>query len=148
MATQKTLVGATLALAVILMVAGVLAIIQSSKTVPSHGHIQGISVNLYSDAGCTLPLTSVDWGNINNGTSTIYTIYIKNEGTANMTLSMTTNTWTPSNATSYVTLTWNRDSYVLANQTSVSADLDLTVSPSLTDGMDFTVNIVVIGTSS
>jgi hypothetical protein len=148
MATQKTLVGATLALAVILMVAGVLAIIQSSKTVPSHGHIQGISVNLYSDADCILPLTSVDWGNINNGTSTIYTIYIKNEGTASMTLSMTTNTWTPSNATSYVTLTWNRDSYVLANQTSVSADLDLTVSPSLTDGMDFTVNIVVIGTSS
>ena len=148
MVNKKTVIGTALVLAVAFTIAGGLAVIQSSKTVPSHGHIQGISVNLYSNAGCTVPLTSVDWGNINNGTSTIQTIYIKNEGTATMTLNMTTSGWSPSNSTSYITLTWNRESYSLANQTSVSADLNLTVLPTLTDGMDFSMSITIAGTSS
>jgi hypothetical protein len=147
MINKKTIIGTALVLAVALTIAGVLAVIQSSKTVPSHGHIQGISVNLYSNAGCTVPLTSVDWGNINNGTSTNSTIYVKNEGTANMTLTMTASGWSPLNATTYITLTWDRESYVLANQTSVAANLTLTVSPLLTDGMDFSMSVTITGTS-
>jgi hypothetical protein len=141
------LIAATV-LAATLTMASVLALLQSSRTIPSHGTIRGVNVNVYSDIGCTQVLSSVDWGTIDNGSSTVKTVYVKNEGTANMNLTLGNNTWVPSGATSYLTLTWNRENYVLTNGTSVSADLNLTVSPTFTTGTDFSFNIVITGTQS
>jgi hypothetical protein len=130
------------------MMASVLALLQSSRTISSHGTIRGVNVNVYQDIGCTQQLSSLDWGTLDNGSSTVKTIYVKNEGTANMTLSISNNTWVPVDATGYLTLTWNREGYVLANGTSVSADLTLEVSPTFTNGTDFSFNIVVTGTQT
>lgn len=141
------LVAATV-LAVTLTMASVLALLQSSRTIPSHGTISGVNVNVYQDSNCTQPLTSVDWGTLDNGSSAIKTVYVRNEGTANMTLSLGNNTWVPSNATDYLTLSWDRENYVLANGASVGANLNLTVSPMFTTGTDFSFNIVITGTES
>jgi hypothetical protein len=146
MENRKTVLLAAFVIAVALMMASVLAVLQSSRTISSHGTIRGVNVNIYQDSGCSQLLSTVDWGTIDNGSQTVKTVYVKNEGTSSMTLSISNNTWVPLDATSYLTLTWNRDGYVLGNGTSVDANLTLTVSPTFTNGTDFSFNIVIIGT--
>jgi hypothetical protein len=65
-----------------------------------------------------------------------------------MTLSLSNNTWIPVEASTYLTLTWNRENYLLANGVGISADLTLAVSPSFTNGTDFSVNVVIMGTQA
>ena len=146
MEMRKTVVVAATVLAVMLMMVSVLALLQSSRTIPSHGTIRGVNVEIFQDSGCTQQLTSVDWGTLDNGTSSVKTVYVKNEGTVNMVLSLSNNSWVPSNAVDYMTLSWDRESYVLGNGTSVDATLTLSVLPSFTNGTDFSFNIVITGT--
>lgn len=148
METKKTVLVGAMVVVAALMMASVLAVLQSSRTISSHGSIRGVNVNIYSDSLCTQLVSSVDWGTIDNGSSTVKTVYIKNEGTSNMTLSLSNSTWVPSDADTYLTLTWNRESYLLYNGTSVSADLTLTVSPTFTTGTDFSFNVIITGTQS
>jgi hypothetical protein len=143
---RKTVLLAAFVVAVALMMASVLAVLQSSRTISSHGTIRGVNVNIYQDSGCSQLLSSLDWGTIDNGSQTVKTVYVKNEGTSNMTLTISNNTWVPVDATSYLALSWNREGYVLANGTSVDVDLTLTVSPTFTNGTDFSFDIIITGT--
>lgn len=143
---RKTVVVAATVLAVMVMMVSVLALLQSSRTIPSHGTIRGVNVGIFQDSGCTQQLVSVDWGTLDNGTSAVHTVYVKNDGTSNMTLSLSNSTWVPSDAPDYLTLTWNRETYVLERGTSVDANLTLSVSPSFTNGTDFSVDIIITGT--
>ena len=72
-------------------------------------------------------------------------MYVKNEGNTPMTLNMTTNTWT-SGAATYVTVTWNRESYPLNPGSSVQANVTLAVSPSVTGITGFSFIMVITGT--
>jgi len=143
---RKSVLLAAFVIAIALMMASVLAVLQSSRTISSHGTIRGVNVGIYEDSGCSQLLSSIDWGTIDNGSQTVKTVYLKNEGTVNMTLSISNNTWVPSGAVDYMSLTWNRQGYVLVNGTSVNADLTLAVLPSFTNGTDFSFNIVITGT--
>ncbi len=148
MAMQKAAVGLTIGVAAIglfltMLTAGVLT---SSQSVQSSGTITAVNVGVYSDSACTQNLTSVDWGILPPGNSTSKTIYVKNTGTIPVTLSMTTSSWVPSNAGTYLTLTWNRANYVLNPSTSVSATLTLTASSSAGALTTFSFNIIITGT--
>ena len=148
MENRKTVLFGAVVIAVTLMMVTVLAVLQSSRTIPSHGTIRGVNVDVFSDSACTQELTTVDWGTMDNGSSTVRTVYVKNFGTSNMTLSLGNNTWVPLNATAYLTLTWDHEGYLLNNGASVGANLTLTVAPSFTTGTDFSFNIVITGTQS
>jgi hypothetical protein len=126
-----------------LITAGVLT---SSQSVTSTGTITSINVGVYSDSGCTQNCTSINWGTLAPGNSTTQTVYIKNTGTASATLSMTATNWVPSNANTYLALTWNRAGYVLAAGSSVSATFTLTASASAGNLTTFSFNIVITGT--
>jgi hypothetical protein len=148
MAMQKTAIGAIIGTAAIglfltMLTAGVLT---SSQSVQSSGTITAVNVGVYSDSGCTQNLTSIDWGTLAPGNSTSRTIYIQNTGTIPVTLSMATSNWVPSNANTYLTLTWNRANYVLNPNTSVSATLTLTASSSAGAITTFSFNIIITGT--
>jgi hypothetical protein len=148
MAIGKISIGATIALAVtgLFLTLVTVGLLSSSQTVPSNGTVTAVGVGVYSDSACTLNLTSIDWGAISPGNSTTRTIYIKNTGTIPVTLSMTTGSWVPSNANTYITLTWNRANYVLNANTSVSAVLTLTASSSAGNITSFSFNIIITGT--
>ena len=140
--------GATIAIAVTglfltMITAGALV---SSQTVPSGGTITAVNVGVYSNSACTQNCTSINWGTLAPGNSTTQTIYVKNTGTVPVTLSMATANWSPSNANAYLSVTWNRDSYVLAAGSSVSAKLTLTASASAGSITTFNFNIVITGT--
>ena len=148
MAIRTVSMGAIIAIAMTglfltMLTAGVLT---SSQSVSSGGTITAVNVGVYTDSACTQNCTSIDWGTLAPGASTTRTIYVKNTGTIPVTLSMTATSWVPSNANTYLTLTWNRESYVLAAGSSVSATLTLTASSSAGSITTFSFNIIITGT--
>jgi phage-related tail fiber protein len=129
-------------LALTLSTAGLLTL---SQTIPSTGTITSVNVGVYSDSACTQSLTSIDWGQVTPGSNALRTIYIKNTGNTPLTLSMATNTWNPSGASAYLTISWDKAGASLAVGQSIAAVLTLTVSPSISGITSFSVNIVITG---
>lgn len=147
MAMQKTAaVGIAVAVAGIMMLTSVLALLQSNRTFLNNGTITTVNVGAYEDSGCTLVLSTIDWGNVVPGSSSSWTIYVKNTGNAPISLNMTVNTWNPSNAANYMNLTWNQGSTVLNVGNSVATLLVLSVSASVTGITSFSFNATITGT--
>jgi hypothetical protein len=125
------------------------AALTTTQNLSSAGSIN-VSPNLgvYSDSGCTTPLSSIAWGSLSGGGNKTQTVYVKNTGTgSSLTLSMTASNWSPVSASSYMTVTWNKAGTVLTPGASTSAIITLTVSPSVTDITSFNVQISITGTT-
>jgi len=147
MAMQKTAaVGIAVAVAGIMMLTSVLALLQSNRTFSNTGTITTVNVGAYQDSGCTQVLSTIDWGSVVPGSSSNRTIYVKNTGNAPISLNMTVNTWSPSNAANYMNLTWNQGSTVLNVGNSVATLLVLSVSASVTGITSFSFNATITGT--
>jgi hypothetical protein len=147
MAMQKTAaVGIAVAVAGIMMLTSVLALLQSNRSFSNNGTITTVNVGAYQDSGCTQVLSTIDWGNVVPGSSSSRTIYVKNTGNTQISLNMTLNTWNPSNAASYMNLTWNQENTVLNVGNNVAALLVLSVSASVTGITSFSFNATITGT--
>jgi hypothetical protein len=139
-----TLVAYTL----ILSLAGeVFSAVQTSKKVSNSGTITAVGVGVYSDSGCTNPLSSIDWGMLEPGSSKDKTGYIRNEGNSVSTLSMSTSNWNPSTASNYMTLSWNYDGQTLNPNEVVQVKFTLSVSASINGITSFSFDITIVGTS-
>ncbi|MEM2147134.1 MAG: hypothetical protein QXJ94_00820 [Candidatus Bathyarchaeia archaeon] len=147
---MTTKLGSSAILAIV--TAGILLTVAASglltvnKTIPATGSITTINVEVYSDSGCTQVLTQIDWGTVSPGSTVTKTIYIKNTGNAQMTLSMTTSNWNPNSANGPITITWNKEGATLAGGQSTTATITLTVASSISNITNFSVNIVITGT--
>jgi hypothetical protein len=124
--------------------AGVLTV---NKAIPSTGTISTINVEVYSDSACSQPLSSINWGTLSPGATVTKTVYIKNTGNAQITLSMTTNNWNPTNANGPITIFWDKEGSTLASGQSTAAVITLRVSSSISGITSFSCNIVITGTS-
>jgi hypothetical protein len=87
----------------------------------------------------------LSWGTLKPGASANKTIYVKNTGNAALTLNMTVTTWNPTTAASYITLTWDRQGFVIAQGNSVPALLVLSVSANVTGFTDFNCTTIIAG---
>ncbi len=116
---------------------------------PSNGTISSTAnLSVYSDSGCTQPLTSLNWGTLTAGETTNQTIYIKNTSSGlSLTLNMTTSSWYPTTASGEMTVTWNQQNTDLQPGSSVPAIITLTVSPTEVDLTTFSVQIDIGGTN-
>lgn len=140
--------------AVVLAIAGLLAatvittfgIISSSRTVQNYGTVKTINVGVYWDSGCTNATTTINWGMLSPGGSSNCTFYVRNDGNYVVRLSMTTQNWNPTNASSLMTLAWNREGQALAAASTVSATLTLAVNANITGVTNFTFDTVIAGT--
>lgn len=128
MASQKFNVGIIIALIAsgILLTITATGLLTGSQTVPVSGTISTVNVGVYTDAACSQNCTNLNLGTVLPGDSVEQIIYIKNTGTTTVTLSMTVNNWNPTNANSYLSLTWNRENTILAPEESIQATLTLT----------------------
>ena len=138
---------------VVLAVAGLFltvitsAALSDSTLIPLNGTITTVNVDAYTDAACTIPCTSLNAGNIAPGSTVTQTIYIKNNGTVPVTLTMAVSNWNPTTASSYLTLSWNRQNYVLNAGLSVQANLTLTAAPSTGSLTTFSCTVTITGTN-
>jgi len=124
-----------------------MAAISVNQSVSSSGTITtSPNIGVYSDSGCTTNITSINWGSVAAGGSVTRTVYVKNTGTGSMTLSLSTSSWSPSGAGSYITVSWNQAGTTLTAGESVAATLTLSVSSSITGISSFSNSITITGT--
>ena len=138
-----------LLLTVVVALAGGLAvsgILTTSRTLSSSGSVKAINVEVYWDLACTQVVNSVDWGIPEPGDVVSRTVYVKNTGSAQMTLALFDSGWNPAEAANYITLSWDREGALIDAGGVVEAVLTLTVSGSITGITDFSFNIGIEGT--
>ncbi len=149
---QKLSAGTIIAIAITALFLTFLTsgVLLSSQTVPSGGTITAVNVGVYSDSLCTQNCTSINWGSIAPGNSATTTIYVKNTGNLPITLSMTVGvgSWVPTNANSYLSVTWNRENTPLSANASIAATLTLTATANAGNITSFSFNVIVTGTQS
>jgi len=125
-----------------------IATLTDQVSIPSEGSITAIGVSVYWEPTCVNKVSFINWGNIRIGESTSVTVYIKNEGTTQVRLHMEAVNWQPANAENYIALTWNRENYVLNEDSVVSATLTLSVSSTITGIDNFSFDILIEGTET
>lgn len=124
----------------------IFGLLNSTLTLTSVGTVTTVGVGAYWDEGCTNAVTMVNWGNIEPGESKKVLIYIKNEGSTPVTLSMNTTDWSPSSAENYMSLSWDYSGGQIAAGGAVRVTLTLTVSSSASGITSFTFDIIITGT--
>jgi hypothetical protein len=146
--TAAIIVIATVGLVLTVAAAGVLTSSQTVRTAGTLSSVQtSVNVGVYANSSCTQNASFIDWGTLKPGDTTTQTVWVKNAGTANTTLSMATNNWLPTNASQWISLTWNQEGTVLAPNQVVQATLTLTVSPSINSSItSFSFDIQITGT--
>ena len=97
----------------------------------------GIGVGIYWDRDCTNTTRSLSWGVINPNSNNNLTIFIRNERSSPLSLWLRTSNWTPSNASSYMTLSWNYSGQILKTNEAIPIKLSLTVNPTIIGISDF-----------
>jgi hypothetical protein len=130
----------------IILTSMVLSLLVTSQTLSNTGNIKAAGIQVYADAQCTTPLSSINWDVIEAGKAKNYTIYLRNNGTVPVQLSMTTRNWNPTNAASYLRLTWNCSAYVVPQSAKVTARLTLSTFSNATAIQSFAFEILLTGT--
>ncbi len=146
MAMQKVTVGTVLAVAVMGMVVSALGVLVATRTISNTGNVSAVGVGVYWDSSCNNAVLSIDWGALEPGVTVDKAIYIKNEGSLNVLLGMATDNWNPASASSYISLSWNRENYELDPGSVINAVLSLSVSSSVSEITNFSFDIVITGT--
>jgi hypothetical protein len=121
------------------------AIVFTSTASASHIRTRG-EIATYSDIACTQKITTINWGPIPQGTSTSQIVYVKNQGTIPLKLSLSNTNWNPTTANNSVTLTWNRENTRLGRNQATSANITLSVSPTISATTNFNMQLVISGT--
>lgn len=131
--------------ALALSVAGAFAILRTEKTLGGMGTIKSLGVNVYWDQQCTNSTNALDFGTMEPASSKNFTLYLRNEGNNPLTLSMTSENWDPSNATSYMLLTWNREGEQINPDEVLEFEVGLSVFQNVTGINSFSLDIVIAG---
>jgi hypothetical protein len=138
-----TLVAYTLTLS---LAGEVFSAVQTSRKVSNSGTIVAVGVGAYSDSGCTKPLSSIDWGMLEPGSSKDESCYIRNEGNSVLTLSMSTSNWDPSDASNYMSLSWDYGGQSINPDEAIKVTFTLSVSASIDGITSFSFDITIVGT--
>lgn len=149
MGMQKIRVGAVLAVGMTMIVVTVLAtsLLTAYRTVPNAGNVKAAGVGVYWNEDCTDNVTSIDWGFLEPGATVNKTVYINNDGNIPVVLSLTTEDWNPASASDNLSLSWNREGYVLNTTVPVTPTvLTLSVSPTIIGITNFSFDIIITGT--
>jgi len=151
MKKESVVIGAAVALVIYTLALVALGPVVSSaitgnKTVSNSGSVKGVGVGVYSDQSCTNAISSINWGMLDPGSNANKTVYIRNEGNTPATLSMSTSNWNPTNASSYLTLSWNYGGQTLSANQVVQVKLTLSVSASIKGITNFSFDITITAT--
>lgn len=116
---------------------------QLSKTVSSIGFVKTVGIEMYSDVGLKNSVSSIDWGSIAPGSTKNVIVYIRNEGDSAVNLIMNSSNWTPSNASTYMTLTWNYLGQSINAGTTIQVTFSLSVMADIQGITNFSFDIII-----
>jgi len=139
-----------LALVLSVLAIGIYGIALSSvyvvNTIPSAGTVKGIGVGIYWNSECTNRTSSIYWGLLEPGSNKTVTVYVRNEGNSDVTLSKVTQNWSPLTASDYITLDWNYAGQTLSVNQVLQTKLTLVVSSSISGITSFSFNTIITAT--
>ena len=103
-----------------------------------------VTIGVYHEVECVTEVSSIDWGDIEAGASKSVTVYVKNRGITSVTLYLSTQNWSPSEAQNYLSVDWDYDGSSLDPDTVLPVQIILTVSANIIDITSFSFEIIVI----
>ena len=118
---------------------------QTSSTISNVGSLKVIGIGAYWDDSATNRVNGIDWGILEPGVQKSFVVYFLNEGNFAETLRMSTSNWTPSVASTYLTLGWNYNGQTIKAGENLQVTLTLSVSASITGVTAFDFDIIVVG---
>lgn len=104
------------------------------------------NIEIYWDSKCTKKVSSIDWGSLKPGTNQTVTLFIKNKGKTQVTLSYYTSNWNPSEVTNYLYLSWDYAGQVIEFRETVQVSFTLHASEDAKEIENFSFDITTIGT--
>ena len=116
---------------------------QSSVRIVGRGTVKAVGVGVFWNSNCTNPVSFIDWGVVEPGSTNNVTVYVRNEGNVAAIISLATENWNPSSASDYLALSWNYDGRQLNPQEVVQVTLTLTVSLSVQGIESFSFDIII-----
>ncbi|MDH5438491.1 MAG: hypothetical protein OEX76_06280 [Candidatus Bathyarchaeota archaeon] len=147
---ERIVAAAALALVVYILslclIGQVLSAVQTNRTVSNVGAVKAIGVGVYWDQTCANTVTSIDWGTIEPGSTVNKTCYIRNEGNSVSTLALQTSSWNPSNATDYISLSWDYGGQSVNPSAVVRVTFTLSVSSGIQNITNFSFDITISAT--
>jgi hypothetical protein len=118
----------------------------TSSTISNVGSLKTIGIGAYWDDNLTNRVNGINWGTLEPGDQKSFSIYLHNEGNSAVTLSESTSDWNPSEAATYLTLSWNYNGQAIEADKNLQVTLTLSVSANITGITNFSFNIIVVGT--
>lgn len=119
--------------------------VQTFITIPNYGNVKTAGIEAYADSACTIPLTSIQWGYVDPGGNYNFTFYLKNTGNSPVTLNMTIVNWTPVEAATYLSVTWDAEANIVQPAANQSVLVSLSVSPAVTGIAAFQYDSIFYG---
>ena len=122
-----------------------IAVMQWTQRIPSSATVKAVGVGIYKDINFTVSVTQIDWGIVEAGESKNFSAYIVNRSNVPITLTMATENWNPTNASNFITLTWNYTGTQIAVDGYVLVTFVLSVNQTISGIDAFSFTIVVTG---
>jgi len=121
------------------------AVMQWSHRIRNVATLKVVGVGVYKDVNLTILLTKIDWGIIEAGETKNFSAYIKNESNVPLSLAMSTESWEPANASSFITLSWNYKRELIPINGSVHMTFTLNVDSAISGITNFSFTIAIVG---
>jgi len=119
--------------------------LQNPRNVTS---IQTVDIEAYWDTDLKNKVTTIDWGNIEAGTSKNVTIYLLNSGNTDIRLSMNTTNWYPQNASQHIRLNWDYQNQTIDPNKQLKTTLTLNTSPTTQGITSFSFDATITATQN
>ncbi len=144
--SSRTAIVLAIGVVAVLLTALTSGALTTTQQLPSSGTLTSANVNIYCEQTCINRADSVEWGFLDPGDTTTEKIYIQNNGTVPLTLSMRTINWEPQSAASSIALEWNRENAILNIGQVIEATLTLTIEADVPEDItSFSFDIIISG---
>jgi len=119
-------------------------VINNSFIIRSGGRVNlPVGIGFYWDSDCSSPVSFIDWGDIQPGSTIDVTLFVRNEGGQAISLNIIAENWNPIETTSYMTFDSDYGDQTINPQETIQITLSLTTSSSIekitTFGFDINV---------
>jgi len=121
--------------------------INTILNIPIRGNVKTIGVGIYWNANCNGNISSVDWGVVEPGSSKNITIYVRNEGNAEMVLSFNTTNWTPPESSQHISISWDYDGRSIRPNEVIRVTMTIIIWTTIGNIKSYAFDLQIKGTS-
>jgi len=130
-------------LLVVAQIYGARGLMTITVVIPTTGMVVAVGLKIFQDPELSTPLTEVDWGVMEPGSSETRTAYVQSVANVDVTLNMTTTMWEPPEAATSIRLTWDAEDALLHPGESVPVVFTLYISEDISGIDAFSFDIVL-----